>query len=137
MDFGLVACILTTSAPPLQIQADWGVVWVEVNCLQLGETINKVTSAQEKYLSSTWGSVELIQAVTGGGKFSNAVHLRTLSENPQEGKKDCDFAHKSRLKGLVRDIKGTDKRLLLHAKITSAWLSVRGTIVSGTVLSAT
>ena len=42
-----------------------------------------------------------------------------------------------KMQGLVRDLRETDKRLILHAKIKSAWLSVRGTIVSGTVLSAT
>ena len=31
------------------------------------ELLNPVTSGQEKYLSSTRGSAELIQAVTGGG----------------------------------------------------------------------
>ena len=48
-----------------------------------------------------------------------------------------NIAHKSRLKGLVNDIKGTDKRLLLRAKRTGDWLSVRRTTVSGTVLSDT
>ena len=40
-------------------------------------------------------------------------------------------------RGLVRDIKGTDRRLIIHVKITGAWLSVRGTIVSGKLSSAT
>ena len=43
----------------------------------------------------------------------------------------------SRLKGLVIDIRGTDKGLLLRVKSIGVWLSVRGTTVSGTVLSAT
>ena len=42
--------------------------------------LNLVTSSQEKYLSSQRGITELVQAVTGGGAFSNADHLRTLSE---------------------------------------------------------
>ena len=99
--------------------------------------LNPVTSSQYKYLSSLWGSAELARAVTGGGAFSNADHLRTLSEERCDGKKDRDFAHKYRLKGLVRDLKGTYKRLLLRAKSTGAWMSVRGTTVSGTVLSTT
>ena len=73
----------------------------------------------------------------GGGAFSNANHFRTLSDEKHDGNKYWDVAHKSRLKGLVRDLKGTDKRLLLRAKSTGAWMSVRGTIVSGTALSAT
>ena len=48
-----------------------------------------------------------------------------------------DAAYESKLKGLVSNLKGTAKPLLLSAKITGAWLSVRGTKVSGTVLSAT
>ena len=63
----------------------------------------------------------------GGGEFSNANHLRTLSEEPLDKKKYQDVAHKPRLKGLVRNIKVTDKRLILRAKITGAWMSVHGT----------
>ena len=99
--------------------------------------LNSMASAQEKYLRSTRGSTELVQALMGGGAFSNANHFRTLSDEKHDGNKYWDVAHKSRLKGLVRDLKGTDKRLLLRAKSTGAWLSVHGTAVSGTVLSAT
>ena len=94
-------------------------------------------SSQEKYLSSTWGIAELVQAVAGGGAFSNADHLRTLSEEQRDRNKSQDVEYKSRLKGLVRDIKVSDNRLLLRAKITGSWLSVHGATVSGTVLSAT
>ena len=75
--------------------------------------------------------------MTGRRSFSNANHLRTLSEDRRDRKKYQDITHESRLKGLVRDLKGTAKRLLLCIKITDDWLSVRGTKVSGTVLSAT
>ena len=75
--------------------------------------------------------------VTGGGAFSNFEHLWTLSEERYDRKKAREAAYKSRLKCLVSDIKGTDKHLLLHAKIIGAWLSVRVTTVSGTVKSAT
>ena len=99
--------------------------------------LNPVASEQEKSLRSTRGSSELAWAVTGGGAFSNADHLRNLSEEQHDGKKDREIVYEYRLKGLVRNIKGTDKHLLLHAKCAGAWLSVRGTTVSGTVLSAT
>ena len=75
--------------------------------------------------------------MTGGGAFSNADHLRTLSEERRDGKKSGNVAYISRLKGLVSDLKGTDKPLLLRAKIIGAWLSLRGSTVLGTVLSAT
>ena len=99
--------------------------------------LNPVTSAKEKYLSSQRGSTEMVWTVTGGGAFSNADHLRTLSEERRDGNKDQDVTQESRLKGAVRYLKGTDKRLILRAKITGAWMSVRGATVSGTVISAT
>ena len=88
-------------------------------------------------LSSQRGSAELVRAVTGGGAFSNANHLRTLSEKRRYGNKYRDAAYETKLKGLVRNLKGTDKRLILRDKITGAWLSVHSTTVSGTFLSAT
>ena len=99
--------------------------------------LNPVTSAQEKYLQYQQGSAELVRAVTGGGLFLNADHLRTLMEERRDGKKNRDAVYESNLKGLVINIESTDKRLLIHAKITGAWLSIRGTTVSGAVVSAT
>ena len=81
--------------------------------------------------------MELIWYVTGGGSFSNARHLRTLSEERRDRKKDWDTAYKYKIKGLVSKLKGTDKRLLVRAKIEGAYLSLRGTTVSYTVLYAT
>ena len=71
--------------------------------------INTVMSAQEKYLNSHQGSSELVQAMTGGGSFSNSDHLRTLSEEICDGKKDWDAAYKNKIKSLVRELKGTNK----------------------------
>ena len=99
--------------------------------------LNTVTSYQENYLSSTRGSAELVRAVTGEGAFSNADHLWNLSEERRDRKKDRDVVYEYRLKGSVRNIKVTDKLLLILAKSTGVCLSVRGTTVSGTVLSAT
>ena len=80
--------------------------------------LNPLTSAQEKYLSSQRGIAELVRAVTGGGEFSNADHLQTLSEEQCDGEKSWDSAYESKLKGLVKDIKVTNKRLILCVKIT-------------------
>ena len=74
--------------------------------------------------------------MTEGGAFSNTDHLRTLSEERQNGKKDRDAAYKFKIKGLVHNLIGMDKRLLLHAKSTSAWMSGYGTILSGIVISS-
>ena len=98
--------------------------------------LNPVTSAKEKYLSSQRGSAELIRAMTGGGEFSNTDHIWTLEEEIHERKNDLAVADKTKLKGLVRDLTGTDMRLILRAKITCVWMSVCGTKVSGTLLSA-
>ena len=49
--------------------------------------LNPVTSDQETYLRSTRGSAELVRAVAGGGVFSNANHLQTLSDEQRDGKK--------------------------------------------------
>ena len=81
--------------------------------------------------------MELVQEMTGGGEFYKSDHLRTLSEEQYDGKKAWDAAYGSKLKGLVKDIKGGNKRLLLCAKSTGDWMGVRGTTVSSTVLSAT
>ena len=79
----------------------------------------------------------MVRAITGGEELCNADHLWTLSEEQCDGKKSWDVAYKSTLKGLVKTLQVTDKQLLLRAKSTGAWLSVSGTTVSGTVLSAT
>ena len=81
--------------------------------------------------------MELVWAMAKGGGFSNADHIRTLNKEQRDGMKDQDDVYESKLKGLVSDIKSTDKRLILRAKSTGACLSVCGTTVSGTVLSAT
>ena len=83
------------------------------------------------------GSEELVRTVKGGKGLSNADHLLTLSEERRDRKKPRDVAYESRLKGLVGNLKGNDKRLLLRAISTGAWLSVCGTAVSGTLLPAT
>ena len=49
--------------------------------------LNQVAPAQEKYLSSQRGSAELIQAVMGGGAFSNANHIGTLGEERRDKRK--------------------------------------------------
>ena len=75
--------------------------------------------------------------MTGGGEFSNADHLRTLSDERRDGKEAWDVAYESRLNGLVSDLKSTENHLLLCTKSTGAWLSVRGTTVLGTVVFTT
>ena len=75
--------------------------------------LNPEMSAKERYLSSQRGSAELIRAVTGGGAFSNDDHLWTLGEERRDGQKYWEVANKTKLKGLFRDLKGTNRRLIL------------------------
>ena len=82
-------------------------------------------------------SAELVRAVTWGGALSNADHLRMLGEERLDGKKDREAAYKTKLNGLVHNLKVTDWHLILRAKNTGAWLSIRGNTVSGAVLTAT
>ena len=42
----------------------------------------------------------------------------------------------AKLKGLVKDLEATDLSLVICAKNTGSWLTVWGTIVTGTVLAA-
>ena len=99
--------------------------------------LNIVTSVKEKFLSSQRGSRELIRPAMGGREFSNANHLLALGEERRDGQKDQDDANETKTKGLVRDLKVIDRRQILQAKNTGAWMSVRSTTVSGTVFSAT
>ena len=48
--------------------------------------LNPATSVKEKYLCSTRGSADLIQAATRVGVFFNADHLQTLSQERRDGK---------------------------------------------------
>ena len=99
--------------------------------------LHPVTSAKEKYLSSQQGSAELIRAVTRGGSLSNSDHPLTLGEERRDEMKDREAAYETKIKVLVRKLKGANRVPIICAKITGAWLGVRGTTVSGTVLSAT
>ena len=72
-------------------------------------TLESIDVSSVKKLSSTGGSAELVQAMTGGGAFSNADHIRTLTEKQLYRKKDRDTVHESILKGLLFDLKVTDK----------------------------
>ena len=83
------------------------------------------------------GHAKLIRAMAGVGEFSNANHLHTLGEERREVQKYQEATNETKLKGLVGDLKVTDRRPIPSAKSTGAWLSVRITKVSGTVLSAT
>ena len=60
--------------------------------------------------------VDLIRAVTGGGDFSNANNLLGLTEERIDGQKNRGGANEAKLKGLVKDLKITNMRLILQAQ---------------------
>ena len=72
----------------------------------------------------------------GEGAFPNADHLLAIREESHDGQKNLYDVNDTTLKGLIRDLDHTNCRLILRAKITGAWLNVRGTTVTGTVLEA-
>ena len=99
--------------------------------------LNPVTSEKEKYLISKRGITKLIWEVTGGGTFYNTDHLWALWEEICDGQTDQEAANETKLKRLFHSLKCTYMHLILRAKSTGVWMIVRGTTVSGTVLSAT
>ena len=99
--------------------------------------LNPVTSAKVKYPSSQQASAELIWDVTGGGAFSNEDHLLALREERGDWHKNRNYTNDATLNSLVGYLKGTYLCLILRARNTCACLKVRGTTVTGKVLSTT
>ena len=71
------------------------------------------------------------------GVFSNCDHQLSLREERHDGKKNWYDVNGTKLKEIVTDLNGTDYCLILRAKNIGAWLNVRGTTVTGTLLAAT
>ena len=98
--------------------------------------LNTVASANEKYPILHWESAELIQAMTGGGTFSNTDHLLALREEMCDRQKNWYGANDAKLKGLFKDLNTTARGLILHAKNIGAWKIVQVTMVTDKLLSA-
>ena len=90
--------------------------------------------AKENPLSSQWGSTYLVRSMTGGGAFSNVDQLLDLWEERFDGQKNHDDVNNTTLNGLVVDLLGTDRCIILQANNMGAWMSIHDTTVSGTVL---
>ena len=95
---------------------------------------NLVTSANEKILSSQRTSTELIRGVTRECEFPTADHLQRVKKEMSEGKKAWDDVNDAKLEGIIKDPPTLDRRLFLSAKQTGSWLTVRGTMVIGTIM---
>ena len=75
--------------------------------------LNLATSVKENYLISQWGSAGIIRAVTRGGAFSDANHLLDPRRGKHDGQKDRDDTNKTKIDGLVKYLKGTNRPLNL------------------------
>ena len=80
--------------------------------------------------------IDFIRAVMGEGTFSNAIKFLVLREERRDGQKIWDNVNDAKLKGLVADLDGTSHCMIVRSRNTGAWLNVRGTTVTGTVLLA-
>ena len=58
-----------------------------------------------------------------------------LRKERPNGQKNQEYKNDATLKGLVRYIIVTNRRLILRAKTTGAWLNVQVTTVTGTVFT--
>ena len=58
-------------------------------------------------------------------------------EESHDGQKIWDDANGAKLRSLVDNLDAHDHRLILRAKHTVSWMTIRGTIVNSTVLAAT
>ena len=98
---------------------------------------NPVTSAEDKYTSLLLASYELIGAVKVEKEFSTADHLLAFKEERWDGKTDQGVANDVKLRKIVSNKSALEKRPFLCAKNTGSWMSVQGTMINGTVLTAT
>ena len=75
--------------------------------------------------------------MTGGGAFSNSDHLLAIREERHGGQENRDGIKNAKLKEIVADLNSSNHFWILRAKNIGAFLNVRSTTVTGTVLGAT
>ena len=102
---------------------------------------NIVTSAQKKYSRSIHASGELIGAVTGKWVCSTSDHIQRVKweshDKTNNGTPQMMQSSRELLATKAPLINAFEKRLFLRAKHMYDWMSVWGTPVTGTVLTAT
>ena len=57
----------------------------------------------------------MIGAVTVERSFFTTKHLLVIREGRRDGQKMQDYANEAKLKGIVKDRRATDRRLILRA----------------------
>ena len=96
-----------------------------------------VASSNKRYLSSLRASSELVGAELDRANFQPPITFRHSGNKGVMDKKIQYDANNANIKGLVKYLKAPDRRLILRAKNTSSWMTVRSTMVTITVLGAT
>ena len=81
-------------------------------------------------------SIELIWTVKEESAYFNANRLLALREEIHDRQKNRDDVNDFKLKELVVDLNSTDRRLIICAKNTGAWLNIKVTMVMVTLLVA-
>ena len=81
-------------------------------------------------------STEFIKAVKGESKILTTNHLQAVKEESSAGRKLQDDAEDAKLEGNFNNFEVFDCRPYLRARYMGSWLTIRGTTVTGKVLSA-
>ena len=92
---------------------------------------------KQKIRSPWYPRTELIWNVTGESEFYTADHLQDLREERRDGQKIHDDANNTKLRGLVENVKALVCHFILCAKHIGSWMTIWGTMVTGTVPAAT
>ena len=98
---------------------------------------NPTTSADKIFLNSQCASMEIIWDMMGESQLFTADNLLAFREEMSDIQKRRDEANAANIRGLVKNLKAHEPRLILCAKNTGSWLTVWGTMPTGTVLAAT
>ena len=79
---------------------------------------------------------KLIRSETRERKLLTAYHQQVFKKEMRGGKKCYDCVNNAELEGFLKDIDIFDSCLFLRSKYTGSWMTVWGTVVTGTVLPA-
>ena len=71
------------------------------------------------------------------GGVSTSDNLWAVKEERQDGNKDRDDANDTKSRRIINAQGNLDKRLFMRANHMGSWMSVQGTTVTGTLLTAT
>ena len=96
---------------------------------------NLVILASENFLRLQRASTELIRDMKGERKLSTDDHVWAVYQERIDSRKTQDDVNNSKLEVIVNNLGDFDSRILLRAKQSVSWMTVRGTTVTGRLLS--